>query len=142
MRIFVLVGLLFSFLSGEIILDDYRTIQRSTIVTADNGAKHKVGDFGNYYALLIYVEKYKYLGNLRTPKRDVEAIAEILKNRYGFLEPKIVPNPKNSDELLDILDDFKNRLNENDNLLIYYAGHGSKGGYWQLSNAKKNTRSG
>ena len=76
MRIVVLIGLVFSFLSGEVIIaDEYRTIQRSTMVTTDNGAKHKVGDFGNYYALLIYVEKYKYLGNLKTPKKDVEAMA-------------------------------------------------------------------
>ena len=122
--------------------DDYRTIQRDTIVKANNGERHKVGDFGNYYALLIYVEKYQNLKNLRTPKKDVEAIAKILKSRYGFIETKIVPNPKNSDELIAVLDDFKNRLNSNDNLLIYYAGHGSKNGYWQLVNAKRRSRVG
>ena len=134
----ILLMVLISFLFA----DDYRTIQRNTSITTNNGESHKVGDFGNYYALLIYVEDYKHLNNLTTPKKDVEAIAKILKNRYGFLESKIIPNPKNSDELLDILDDFRNKLNKNDNLLIYYAGHGSKGGYWQLSNAKKNKRVG
>ena len=122
--------------------DDYRTIQRNTTVKANNGETHKVGDFGNYYALLIYVEEYKHLNNLTTPKKDVEDIAKILKNRYGFVESKIIPNPKSRDDLIEILDGFKNRLNKNDNLLIYYAGHGSKGGYWQLSNAKKHTRYG
>ena len=129
-------------LTSLIFAESYRTIQRNTTIHANNGAVHKVKDFGNYHALLIYVEEYKHLGNLKTPKKDVEAVAEVLKNRYGFVETKIVPNPQNGDELLDVLDDFKNRLNENDNLLIYYAGHGSKNGYWQLSIAKKNSRFG
>ncbi len=122
--------------------DNYRTIQRSTTIKANNGAIHKVGDFGNYYALLIYVEEYKNLKDLRTPKKDVEDIAKILRDRYGFVETKIVPNPKNSDDLIEILDNFKKRLNTNDNLLIYYAGHGSKNGYWQLSSAKRDSRVG
>jgi hypothetical protein len=41
-----------------------------------------------------------------------------------------------------VLDNFKNRLNSSDNLLIYYAGHGSKNGYWQLSDAKQRSRVG
>ena len=122
--------------------DDYRTIQRHTSIVGNNGENHKIGDFGNYYALLIYVERYQNLQNLHTPKKDVNAIAKILKDRYGFTETRIVPNPKNSDELIGVLDDFKNRLNSNDNLLIYYAGHGSKNGYWQLVDAQKRTRVG
>jgi hypothetical protein len=43
---------------------------------------------------------------------------------------------------LEVLDNFKNRLNSSDNLLIYYAGHGSKNGYWQLSDAKQRSRVG
>jgi len=136
--------IIFLLLISTIVLnaDDYRTIQRDTTIKAHNGERHRVGDFGNYYALLIYVEKYQNLKDLHTPKKDIEAIAKILKNRYGFIETKIVPNPNNSDDLIAVLDDFKNRLNSNDNLLIYYAGHGSKNGYWQLSSAKKRSRVG
>jgi len=102
----------------------------------------KVKDFGTYHALLIYVEKYDNLQNLKTPKKDVEAIADILKNRYGFKEITIVRNPKNRDALIEILDDLQRKLNEDDNLLIYYAGHGNKEGFWQLSSARKNSRVG
>ena len=57
--------------------ESYRTVQRSTIVSADNGTKHKVGDFGNYHALLIYVEDYIYLRDLKTP--SVVVIFQILQ---------------------------------------------------------------
>jgi hypothetical protein len=98
MRQFILLFLLL--LVVALNADDYRTIQRNTTIKAKNGATHRVGDFGNYYALLIYVEEYRNLKNLRTPKKDVEDIAKILKDRYGFIDTKIVPNPKNSDALI------------------------------------------
>ena len=140
MRQFILLFLLLLVVALD--AGEYRTIQRNTTIKAKNGATHRVGDFGNYYALLIYVEEYRNLKNLRTPKKDVEDIAKILKDRYGFIDTKIVPNPKNSDALIEVLDNFKNRLNSSDNLLIYYAGHGSKNGYWQLSDAKQRSRVG
>jgi len=104
-------------------------------------------NFGNYHALLIYVDDYKYLSKLETPKNDIKAVATILKNRYGFKEVTIVPNPKNSDELVAILDKLTQKMTQNDNLLIYYAGHGDyikKGdaGFWLLKDARKDSRVG
>jgi len=83
-RLMIVLSLLFSYL----FLYEYKIIQRSTIVTANNGAKYQVGDFGNYYRILIYVEKYKNFSNFRTPKKDVKVIAKVQKNRYEFLERK------------------------------------------------------
>jgi len=111
-----------------------------------NIASKAQNSFGDYYAILIYVDDYTYLNRLDTPKYDVEAIAKILKERYGF-KTTIIPNPKNSDELLGILDGFNKKITSNDNLLIYYAGHGdyikkANAGYWQLKDAKKDSRVG
>ena len=52
----------------------------------------------------------------------------------------------NRDEMIDKLDDLRATLKYNDNLLIYYAGHGwldEKGdvGYWLAADAKDNRRS-
>lgn len=127
---------------------EYRGLHQVNDVIIDyNGQKYKTSTFGNYHALLIYVEDYINLSKLITPKKDVESIAKVLKNRYGFKDIKIVSNPKNSDELIAILDDLKNNLKEEDNLLIYYAGHGSysktsQKGFWQLKNAEENRRVG
>ncbi|HHD72914.1 MAG TPA: caspase family protein, partial [Epsilonproteobacteria bacterium] len=133
-------------LSLELCAVEYRSITRDTSVTTSNGGRYTVKDFGNYYALLIYVEDYLHLRKLKTPKKDVEDIADILEKRYGFQKPLIVPNPPNSDALIEILDKLQRKMQAEDNLLIYYAGHGSitsnQKGYWQLKNAKKQGRSG
>ena len=104
-------------------------------------------NFGNYHALLIYVDDYTYLPKLETPKNDVEAVAKILKDRYGFKGATIVNNPKNSDELVVILDKLTQKMTHNDNLLIYYSGHGNyiekgEAGFWLLKDAQKDNRSG
>ncbi len=49
-------------------------------------------------------------------------------------------------DIIDAFDEYRETLTENDNLLVYYAGHGwldkSEGrGYWLPVNAKKNRRS-
>jgi len=113
---------------------------RAVEVVVHNKTKGQ-SDFGNYYALLIYVEDYTYINKLGTPKQDVEAISKILKNRYGF-HIKIIANPKNRDDLLLPLDREVKKMTDKDNLLIYYAGHGSKKGMWLLKDAKLNSRVG
>jgi len=126
-------------------------LNRGTKVTPNQTQQRnkapKTQNFGDYHALLIYVDDYKYLPKLETPKNDIEAVAKILKNRYGFKGVTIVPNPKNSDELVAILDKLTKKMSDNDNLLIYYAGHGDyiqKGdmGFWQLKDARKDSRVG
>jgi len=136
-NILVIILLLTSFL----IANDYRTITRATPIILKDGSSHnQIKDFGEYHALLIYVEEYTVLKNLETPKEDIKEIAEILQDRYCFAKKNIhiLPNPKNHDELVGKLDELKNSLGKRDNLLIYYAGHGSvdkktQKGYWNLS---------
>jgi len=112
------------------------------IISQDGQNYNTIDDFGNYYALLIWVEDYTYLKHLKTPKHDVEDIAKILKERYFFDKKNIhiLPNPKNGDDIIFELDKLKNMLTEKDNLLIYYAGHGSaennETAYWTLTDGK------
>ena len=120
------------------------TGKRAVEVTIPNKTKSQ-SDFGSYHALLIYVEDYTHIKKLKTPKNDVEAISKILENRYGF-EVEIIDNPRNYDELVTKLDNKRKSLTSNDNLLIYYAGHGtyinSNKGYWLLKDANKANRAG
>ena len=124
-----------------------RSVKISESSPIQKNSSHQIYNFGNYYALLIYVDDYTHLTKLETPRYDVESVSKILKERYGFNEPTIISNPKNSDELVAILDKLSKKMGENDNLLIYYAGHGhyiKKGdvGFWQLKDAHIDSRVG
>jgi hypothetical protein len=80
-------------------------------------------DFGRYYALVIGNQAYERLPALDTAHADAQAVAEILKSRYGFT---VIPRyDANRYEILYILNELRNRLTPGDNLLIYYAGHGA-----------------
>ena len=144
------IGLLFILIFinvGCIQTEPDRGVKVASIQPLGKDIVLKSQNFGNYHALLIYVDDYTYLSKLETPRYDVKSVADILKNRYGFKEITTVANPKNSDELVDILDKLSQKMTQNDNLLIYYAGHGhyvQKGdvGFWLLKDARKNSRAG
>lgn len=91
--------------------------------------------FGRYHALVIGNNDYNSVGldALDTAVNDANAVADILQKRYGF-EVSLVLNATR-DAILQAMEDMRRKLNENDNLLIYYAGHGivdpeNNQGYW------------
>jgi peptidoglycan hydrolase-like protein with peptidoglycan-binding domain len=90
-------------------------------------------DFGRYHALVIGNDEYRSLSPLETAVADATAIAKLLRDEYGF-EVKLMTNA-DRDEIVAALDDLRDRLTWDDNLLIYYAGHGHldetvERGYW------------
>jgi hypothetical protein len=106
-------------------------------------AKYADIKFGQYYALVIGSNNYKYLPKLATALGDAKAIAAVLQKSYGY-KVKVLTDASRSD-ILDALDEYREKLTDNDNLLIYYAGHGwldeaSEQGYWLPVNAKPNRR--
>jgi len=97
--------------------------------------------FGRYYALIIGNQNYQHLTNLKTPLADATKVARVLKVKYGF-EVELLPDATR-DQIMRAISRLRKKLNrEQDNLLIYYAGHGyldriSGVGYWQPVNAEE-----
>ncbi|MFP4557744.1 MAG: hypothetical protein ACLFNU_12825 [Bacteroidales bacterium] len=96
-----------------------------------------------YYALVVGVNEYPDDGiaSLANPVRDAAKLAKTLANHYTFEARDItfVKNPTRS-ELIDELDKITRRVTKNDNLLIFFAGHGyfdteTEFGYWLPSDA-------
>ncbi|MEM8942632.1 MAG: caspase family protein [Pseudomonadota bacterium] len=79
-------------------------------------------DFGKFHALLIGNEEYEMLPNLVTPKEDIHAIDELLRTRYGFETTVLQDGTR--EEIMDSMYELLGSLTSEDNLLIYYAGHG------------------
>lgn len=90
-------------------------------------------DLGNYKALIIGNNSYKGIPSLSTAVADARATEKALKDRYGF-QTKLLLNASRH-EILSSLDELRRTMTADDNLLIYYAGHGeidrvNDRGYW------------
>lgn len=79
-------------------------------------------NFGRYHALVIGNQDYRLLPKLDTAVADAKAIADVLSSKYGF-KVTLLTNATRY-ELLSALNKLRTDLTDQDNLLIYYAGHG------------------
>ena len=97
-------------------------------------------EFGRYHALVVGNNDYRNLPKLKTAIADAEAVAELLKKQYGF-EVQLMRNATRAD-ILRALNRYRAELTPDDNLLIYYAGHGwldreTNTGFWQPVDAEE-----
>ena len=101
-----------------------------------------------YFAILIGVSEYQHpeITDLDNPVKDAESLYNVLLSKYTFDKENItfLKNPTQA-ELISTFDELGNKLSENDNLLIFYAGHGywdekAKVGYWFPSDASRNSK--
>ena len=89
--------------------------------------------FGTYHALVIGNNNYGSLPDLRTARSDASAVARVLEQRYGFKTTLLLDADRYA--ILSALNKLRKELDEESNLLIYYAGHGELDnknlrGYW------------
>ncbi len=85
---------------------------------------------GEYWALIIGIDKYPSLGKdkqLSVARKDAEAVAMLLKERYGFEKDRIVELYDEAATRKGIIKAFSSmtkRLSNKDSFFIYFAGHG------------------
>ncbi|MEY4684272.1 MAG: hypothetical protein RLZ25_731 [Pseudomonadota bacterium] len=90
-------------------------------------------ELGRFYALIIGNSDYSRYPHLNTPTSDAKSVEVLLRERYGFTTRMIVNG--NRHDIMTAFNEMQARVSENDNLLIYYAGHGeidakTKEAYW------------
>jgi tetratricopeptide (TPR) repeat protein len=102
----------------------------------------------NYYAILVAVKDYvdPSIPDLENTEKDALELQEVLEKEYSF-EPKNVQVLRNGsrESILEAIMQKCHSLTENDNLLIFYAGHGTAekdkfgdvDGYWIPASGKK-----
>ncbi len=87
------------------------------------------------------------MGSLSYPIQDAKRLKNVLKNKYGFLESniKMLENPKDKQDIENFLTSFNDNVlsqgnKEENNVLIFYAGHGftreGNQGYWVPSSGR------
>lgn len=101
-----------------------------------------------YYALIISPDQNKDWGDLTNVVNEGERLKEILDEKYVFEEVKFVKNPTVS-SFFEAFSEIQSKLREQDNLFIYYNGHGDiatnasgqKMGFWVMSDSKRKQKS-
>lgn len=100
---------------------------------------------GKSYALIIAVQNYinKDFEDLKFPIRDGKDLKKVLEENYIFESVDFLEDPKIIDITLK-LDGLVSKVTEDDNVLVFYAGHGYKWdkakikeGYWCPADAAK-----
>ena len=108
-----------------------------TTYTEDTNAE------GKYYGLIIGVNEYfdPSIPYINAPLQDANNLYKTLIDNYTFKKDNIyfIKNPTKT-ELIEALDNLADKVTENDNLLIFYSGHGwwdkeTGTGYWLPSDA-------
>ena len=101
---------------------------------APAGSLPKDVKLGRFYAVVIGNNTYRDSGYqaLKSAASDATAVSNVLQSRYGY-STTVLLNASRL-EILSALNDAREKLGANDNLLIYYAGHGEMDGagkgYW------------
>lgn len=99
--------------------------------------------FGKYYALIMGVNEYldpEFL-DLDQPISDANTLYEILTETYTFEKQNVIKiEDPTREDILSALDKISHLITDKDNLLIFYAGHGTwnermNTGFWIPSDA-------
>lgn len=90
-------------------------------------------NFGTYHAIVIGNNDYAGMPKLKSAVGDAEAVAQTLRQDYGFTIDLLINATRG--DIIDALAKARKTLRANDNLLIYYAGHGvldtyAEEGFW------------
>jgi len=105
-----------------------------------------------YYAILIAENNYsdRSIPSLQNPVKDARELKRILESQYTFNKEDIdTLYNRSREEIMERIVHRCNTLTENDNLVIFYAGHGTAekdkfgdvDGYWIPISAKRGVTS-
>ena len=112
------------------------------VSTTSDAQTIKVDDmeFGKYYALIIANQDYDNIEDLLTPYSDAQRAKKILEENYGFNVTMLLDADNTT--VMKAINELNELVTEEDNLLIFYAGHGTRigtgeleTGYWLPVNA-------
>lgn len=93
---------------------------------------------GRFYALVIGNGRYDHLPPVPTAEQDAKSMESLLRDQYGFQVTTLL-NAKNA-KILSTLYTLSQTLGADDNLVVYYAGHGKRDlrhgrGWWLPADA-------
>ncbi len=130
---------------NNITIEEFKLERKSEVIVNNNIQNKKLINAGKYYALIIGNNVYSdaAISSLDEPINDAFKLYDVLTTKYNF-EKTNVSFLKNATyvQMIEAFDDLSNKITPDDNLLVFYAGHGwwdeeKKLGYWLPTDAKK-----
>ena len=109
----------------------------SNVAAASTGATRRAVpsgvQLGRFHAVVIGNNQYVDYPALASAANDADKVADVLSRRYGFATTLL--KNANRFEILSALNAKREALGPDDNLVVYFAGHGeidaaTKQGYW------------
>ena len=93
---------------------------------------------GRSFLLVIGIDAYQYIRPLSNAVRDAQSLTRVLQDRYQFEEAyttELYNQAATREEIFSAFDHLGGEVTEEDNLIIFYAGHGYYNteleiGYW------------
>ena len=115
-------------------------VQNETLISRPSSTVYKSVNFGRFYALVIGNKDYTQLPALKTSENDAREVADVLRQQYGYKTTLLIN--ANRHQVMTAFNDLRKVLTEEDNLLIYYAGHGEidksdQSAYWLPTDAER-----
>lgn len=97
-----------------------------------------------YHALLIANQSYRHWPRLNNPLNDVQDLKRMLEQRYDFQVTVLADATRR--DMFAAFNALRARLKPEDNLLVFYAGHGdleesTQRGYWVPVDGERGNRS-
>jgi uncharacterized caspase-like protein len=121
----------------------YPAYSASRGISIISDLSHQSGKLGAYRALIIGINDYKdpKIPDLETAVNDAKAMAELLRERYGFQVKLLLDRKATKKVIYKALRSLASSTKPNDSVLIYYAGHGDldrtyDDGWWIPADAK------
>lgn len=116
---------------------------QARIAADEAGAGVDKVDFGPYYALVIGNRHYHDLPEVPSAEADARALAKLLETRYGFRVRLLLDASRY--QILEALNELRQQLTDEDNLVVFYAGHSiedeeAQRGWWQPVDATPDSR--
>lgn len=124
------------------------SVTRNNVAASTVAAITQTASQGKFYALLIGVQDYQdqSIPSLEGPVGDATTLSQALSNNYTFNNETItlLKNPTRA-QFFAALDAISTKVKPEDNLLIFYAGHGYYDeshlqGYWYPADAVRTRR--
>ena len=114
----------------------------AVLVAEERDSPTTVTAKGKYYALIIGINAYRHISKLKTASNDAKTIEQLLKTDYAFETKLVLDQAATRQTILNELNRLRSILTPNDNLVIYYAGHGvhdkvADASYWLPVDAQK-----